>query len=111
VPCIETTELPVVRAEFSLITSLFQNLLSNAIKFRGDMPPQIIISAERDDKFWRFSVADNGIGIEPEYADRIFVIFQRLHDRASYSGHRNRASHVPEDRRVLRWQDLAGNHG
>jgi signal transduction histidine kinase len=83
---IEAAELPVVRAEFSLITSLFQNLLSNAIKFRGDKPPRIVISAAREDPFWLFTFADNGIGIEPEYADRIFVIFQRLHDRASYSG-------------------------
>jgi signal transduction histidine kinase len=83
---IEAAELPVVRAEFSLITSLFQNLLSNAIKFRGDKPPRIVISVARQDRFWLFTVADNGIGIEPEYADRIFVIFQRLHDRASYSG-------------------------
>jgi signal transduction histidine kinase len=83
---IETDELPTVRAEFSLITSLFQNLLSNAIKFRADKPPRIAVSVLRDGEFWQFSVADNGIGIEPEYADRIFVIFQRLHDRASYSG-------------------------
>ena len=83
---IETGDLPVVRAEFSLITSLFQNLLTNAIKFRGDKPPRIVISAERQDAFWLFTFADNGIGVEPEYADRIFVIFQRLHDRASYSG-------------------------
>jgi signal transduction histidine kinase len=83
---IEAADLPVVRAEFSLITSLFQNLLSNAIKFRGDKPPQIAISVTRQDPFWLFTFADNGIGIEPEYADRIFVIFQRLHDRASYSG-------------------------
>jgi signal transduction histidine kinase len=83
---IETDELPTVRAEFSLITSLFQNLLSNAIKFRADKPPQIAVSVRREGEFWQFSVADNGIGIEPEYADRIFVIFQRLHDRASYSG-------------------------
>jgi signal transduction histidine kinase len=83
---IEAAELPVVRAEFSLITSLFQNLLSNAIKFRGDKPPRIVVSVSRQDPFWLFTFADNGIGIEPEYADRIFVIFQRLHDRASYSG-------------------------
>jgi signal transduction histidine kinase len=83
---IEAAELPVVRAEFSLITSLFQNLLGNAIKFRGDKPPRIVISVARQDPFWLFTFADNGIGIEPEYADRIFVIFQRLHDRASYSG-------------------------
>jgi signal transduction histidine kinase len=83
---IEAAELPVVRAEFSLITSLFQNLLSNAIKFRADKPPRIVVSVSRQDPFWLFTFADNGIGIEPEYADRIFVIFQRLHDRASYSG-------------------------
>ena len=83
---IEAADLPVVRAEFSLITSLFQNLLSNAIKFRGDKPPRIVISVTRQDPFWLFTFADNGIGIEPEYADRIFIIFQRLHDRASYSG-------------------------
>ncbi len=83
---IETDELPVVRAEFSLITSLFQNLLGNAIKFRSERPPHITVSVQRADPFWQFCVADNGIGIEPEYAERIFVIFQRLHDRSSYSG-------------------------
>jgi signal transduction histidine kinase len=83
---IETDELPVIRAEFSLITSLFQNLIGNAIKFRSDQPPRILISVQRQDEFWLYSIADNGIGIDPEYADRIFVIFQRLHDRASYSG-------------------------
>jgi signal transduction histidine kinase len=84
---IETAELPTVRGEFSLLTSLFQNLISNAIKFHGDRPPAIAISVEpQDDGFWLFSVADNGIGIEPEYADRVFVIFQRLHDRAAYAG-------------------------
>jgi signal transduction histidine kinase len=84
---IETAELPSVRAEFSLLTSLFQNLISNAIKFRGDRSPVITVSvARQDDGFWLFSIADNGIGIEPEYADRVFVIFQRLHDRATYAG-------------------------
>jgi len=84
---IESAELPSVRAEFSLLTSLFQNLLGNAIKFRADRPPVIRISVTAQaDGFWLFSVADNGIGIEPEYADRIFVIFQRLHDRSSYEG-------------------------
>lgn len=81
-----TSELPAVRAELSLLTSLFQNLLSNAIKFRGEQPPMVTIAVARADEFWLFSVADNGIGIEPEYAERVFVIFQRLHDRASYAG-------------------------
>ncbi len=84
---IETTELPTVRAEFSLLTSLFQNLLGNAIKFRSDRPPVVQISAtRRDDASWQFSVADNGIGVQPEYAERIFVIFQRLHGRSEYAG-------------------------
>ncbi len=83
---IESTDLPPVRAEFTLLTSLFQNLISNAIKFRGERPPTVQISAARRDDDWLFSVADNGIGIEPEFADRIFVIFQRLHDRTQYAG-------------------------
>jgi signal transduction histidine kinase len=83
---IESTDLPSVKAEFTLLTSLFQNLISNAIKFRGDRPPAVRISATRRDDDWLFSVADNGIGIEPEFADRVFVIFQRLHDRTQYAG-------------------------
>ena len=83
---IQTTELPMVKAEFSLLTSLFQNLLSNAIKFHGDKPPVIEVAAARHDGDWLFSVADTGIGIEPEFAERIFVIFQRLHDRTAYAG-------------------------
>ena len=83
---IETTDLPTVFAEFSLLTSLFQNLIGNAVKFRGEQPPLIKIVAEQQDGWWLFSVADNGIGIPAEYADRIFIIFQRLHDRASYAG-------------------------
>jgi signal transduction histidine kinase len=84
---IETDELPSVRAEFSLLTSLFQNLLGNAVKFRSEKPPVIQITVtEHDDSFWLFSVADNGIGIEAEYAERVFVIFQRLHGRSEYDG-------------------------
>jgi signal transduction histidine kinase len=84
---IETTDLPAVRAEFPLLTSLFQNLIGNAIKFRSQQPPLVRVSATRhDETFWLFSVADNGIGIEPEYAERIFVIFQRLHSRSDYEG-------------------------
>ena len=83
---IQSAELPVVKAEFSLLTSLFQNLLGNAIKFRGDKPPVIEIAVVRHHGDWLFSVADNGIGIEPEFAERIFIIFQRLHDRTAYAG-------------------------
>jgi light-regulated signal transduction histidine kinase (bacteriophytochrome) len=83
---VETGHLPLVLAELTLLTAVFQNLLSNALKFRGDKPPRIVISCTKDDPFWLFSFADNGIGIEAEYADRIFVIFQRLHERSAYPG-------------------------
>jgi signal transduction histidine kinase len=83
---IEVGDLPVVLAEASLLTAVFQNLLSNALKFHGDAPPRVSVSARPDGRFWLFTVSDNGIGIEPEYAERIFVIFQRLHDRATYPG-------------------------
>ncbi|UJW28334.1 ATP-binding protein [Saccharothrix sp. AJ9571] len=79
-------ELPVVHGETSLLTGVFQNLLSNALKFRGEQPPEIRIEAERTGDDWTFSVTDNGIGIEPEYADRIFAIFQRLHPKSAYPG-------------------------
>jgi signal transduction histidine kinase len=78
--------LPEVYAERSLLGLVLQNLIANAIKFRGDEPPDVRVSARRDGDFWEFAVADNGIGIEPEYADRIFIIFQRLHARDAYEG-------------------------
>jgi len=60
--------------------------MSNALKFRGAAPPQVHVSAQREDAAWRFSIRDNGIGIEPQYFERIFVIFQRLHGRDEYPG-------------------------
>jgi len=83
---VETGHLPLVLAELPLLTAVFQNLLSNALKFSGGKPPRIVITCTRDEPFWRFSFSDNGIGIEPEYAERIFVIFQRLHERTAYPG-------------------------
>ncbi|MGH3880026.1 MAG: sensor histidine kinase [Actinophytocola sp.] len=83
---IEAGELPTVRAEVPLLTAVFQNLVSNALKFRGEDPPHIVVDAHRDGEFWEFSFTDNGIGIEPDYADRIFVIFQRLHGKGDYPG-------------------------
>jgi signal transduction histidine kinase len=83
---IESGPLPVVRVEAALLTTVFQNLLGNALKFRGEDDPRISVAALRTGEFWEFSVTDNSIGVPPEYADRIFVIFQRLHDRQAYPG-------------------------
>jgi signal transduction histidine kinase len=83
---IEAGPLPVVRGQLTLMSVVLQNLLGNALKFTGDQPPRVVITAERDGAFWSFSVTDNGIGIEPQYADRVFLIFQRLHERAAYPG-------------------------
>jgi signal transduction histidine kinase len=83
---IESGHLPFVLAELPLLTAVFQNLLSNSLKFRGDKPPRIVISATRDAEFWLFSFTDHGIGIDPAYAERIFVIFQRLNERSAYPG-------------------------
>ena len=79
-------DLPQVTANDAQMTQLFQNLIGNAIKFRRDEPPKIHIGVERGNSEWRFSVTDNGIGIQPEYAKRIFIIFQRLHSREQYPG-------------------------
>jgi light-regulated signal transduction histidine kinase (bacteriophytochrome) len=65
---------------------VFQNLIANGIKFRSEAPPRIVISARRRELDWLFECTDNGIGIDPEYADRVFVIFQRLHTRDRYEG-------------------------
>lgn len=78
--------LPALAGNESNFVQLFQNLIGNAIKFRGAEPPRIHIGAEKRDGNWLFSVKDNGIGIEPQYKDRIFVIFQRLHGRDQYPG-------------------------
>lgn len=78
--------LPVVTANATELAQVFQNLISNAIKFRGDKPPEIHIRAEQNEHAWRFSVKDNGIGFAPEYADKIFALFKRLHSAAQYPG-------------------------
>jgi len=78
--------LPVLVAHESSLIQLFQNLIGNALKFRGEQPPSIHISARQARDEWIFSVRDNGIGIEPQYRERIFMIFQRLHSRDKYPG-------------------------
>ena len=78
--------LPAVNGDLPQLVSLFQNLLSNALKFRQKAPPRIHVSAERNGRHWHFSVRDNGIGIAPQYFERIFGVFQRLHTRREYPG-------------------------
>jgi signal transduction histidine kinase len=85
---VEAGELPPVRGQRALLVAVFQNLIGNAVKFRGADPPAVRIEARPDGAggLWEFSCTDNGIGIDPEFADRIFVIFQRLHPRDHYDG-------------------------
>jgi len=78
--------LPTVMADDVQLLQLFQNLIGNAIKFRSQEPPRVYVSAEQKGNEWVFSIRDNGIGIDPEYAERIFQVFQRLHSRAEYPG-------------------------
>jgi len=78
--------LPGVFADATQLTQLFQNLIGNAIKYRNERKPEISVTAEPSGTEWVFSVRDNGIGIEPQYSERIFQMFQRLHTRAEYSG-------------------------
>ncbi len=79
-------ELPTVVADETQLGQLFQNLIGNALKYRNSKAPVIHFGARRDRESWIFSVHDNGIGIDLQYADRIFVIFQRLHTREEYPG-------------------------
>jgi signal transduction histidine kinase len=83
---VEHGELPEVRVEPALMTAVFQNLIGNALKFKGETPPEVRVTAERDGEDWVFSVSDNGIGIDEEYAERVFALFQRLHTRSAYPG-------------------------
>jgi PAS domain S-box-containing protein len=78
--------LPTVMADQGQLCQVFQNLLANALKFHGSTPPHVHVSAERGEDEWRFSVRDNGIGIDPQDAERIFVIFERLHTSAEFPG-------------------------
>jgi len=78
--------LPAVLADDTQLVQLFQNLVGNAVKYRSSEPPRIHISATRDGPRWMFAVKDNGIGIEAEYFEKIFGMFQRLHGRDEFAG-------------------------
>ncbi|MFI5955578.1 ATP-binding protein [Cryptosporangium sp. NPDC051539] len=83
---IQADPLPEVHGNPILLTQIFQNLIGNAIKFHGMAPPRIRITVERKGDNYEFVCSDNGIGIEPQYAERVFVIFQRLHGKDQYDG-------------------------
>ncbi|MFM7021827.1 MAG: PAS domain-containing protein [Flavobacteriales bacterium] len=84
---INVEKLPVIMAYESELRSLFQNLISNAIKYRKpDLAPEINIEAESKGDFWQFAISDNGIGIDPQHREKVFVIFQRLHRNNEYQG-------------------------
>ncbi len=79
-------ELPIVHGDAARLEQVLQNLIGNAIKFRGASPPEVRIFANRESDQWRITVADNGIGINPEHFQRLFIVFQRLHARDDYDG-------------------------
>ncbi len=83
---IDVGPLPTVDGDRSLLVALFQNLFGNSIKYRSEEPPRISVRGDRDGDAWRISCVDNGIGIEPRFREKVFVIFQRLHGRDEYSG-------------------------
>jgi len=80
--------MPLVRGDTTQLTQLFQNLIGNAIKFKGDDPPDVLVGVEHDParNEWVISIKDNGIGMDMQYADKVFTIFQRLHTTEEYSG-------------------------
>lgn len=84
---IEKENLPTIKAQRAVVAQIFQNLIGNAIKFRNEgVPPKVFITAAELKSEWLFSVKDNGIGIDEEYFDKIFTIFQKLHSKEKYDG-------------------------
>ena len=79
-------DLPEVYGDRTLLTQLYQNLIGNALKYRGDEIPEIHLTAEATPEGWIFGAKDNGIGIEPQYLEQIFLPFKRLHTRQAYAG-------------------------
>ncbi len=83
---VDAGPLPVLVADRVQMGQLFQNLIANALKFRGAEPPRVSIAALEEPPLWRFTVTDNGIGMEPKYTEQIFKMFRRLHAAAAYEG-------------------------
>lgn len=83
---VTTDQLPTLPADATQLVQLFQNLIGNALKFRAEIAPEVHVGVRQVDGNWQFSVRDNGIGIDPQYAERIFMIFQRLHGAGEYAG-------------------------
>ena len=83
---VQWQDLPEVSADERQLAQLFQNLIANAVKFRGEAAPVVQIEAAAEEAMVRFSVRDNGIGMDPEYLQRIFLLFQRLHSKREYPG-------------------------
>jgi signal transduction histidine kinase len=84
---VKLAPLPRVLADETQLAQLFQNLLSNALKFHGEAPPRVEVAVQPEGPdWWRFTVKDQGLGIDPQYFERIFIIFQRLHGREEYPG-------------------------
>lgn len=83
---VDCAPLPTVKANERQLVQLFQNLIGNAIKFRTEAAPKVTIAVRLEDSHWRFTVRDNGIGIRAEFAEQVFLLFQRLHGRDKYAG-------------------------
>jgi signal transduction histidine kinase len=83
---VDSEPLPTVMGDLTQLTQLFQNLVGNAMKFRDERSPVVHVGARQLDKEWEFSIRDNGIGIDPGQSDRLFMMFQRLHDHSKYPG-------------------------
>ena len=83
---IKISVLPLIYGNESQLLQLFQNLIGNAIKYRSERSPEIHVGYKEKEDFWEFFINDNGIGIDPKFFNKIFVIFQRLHNRKEYDG-------------------------
>ncbi len=83
---INSEKLPLIKGNKTQILQLFQNLIGNAFKYKSEKTPVIDICCKEDNNSYKFAITDNGIGIEPKFFQKIFIIFQRLHKREQYSG-------------------------